>query len=209
VLENGLRIRLVQAFTQAHALYGRRLGAARDAVATARDLLTLVADRLKVHLREAGVRHDHIGAVFALEDEDDLVRLMARVTALARFLESEDGSNLLIAYRRARNIVQIEEKRDQREYREPVDSVALVEPEEQVLADALAAAELDVRAAVGAEDFALAMAHLARLREPVDAFFERVTVNAENAGLRANRLQFLAQIVRVMEGVADFGLIEG
>lgn len=209
VLENGLRIRLVQAFTQAHALYGRRLGEARDAAATARDLLTFVGDRLKVHLRESGVRHDHIGAVFALEDEDDLVRLMARVAALARFLESEDGGNLLIAYRRARNIVQIEEKRDQRMYREPVDSAALVEPEERALAAALAAAELDVRAAVGSEDFVVAMAQLARLREPVDAFFERVTVNVDNAALRANRLRSLAQIVRVMEGVADFGLIEG
>ncbi|SOD96003.1 glycine--tRNA ligase subunit beta [Caenispirillum bisanense] len=182
---------------------------ARQLVAFSDDLLDFFADRLKVHLREAGVRHDLVTAVFALGGEDDLVRLLARVDALSAFVGSEDGANLLVAFRRAANILRIEEKKDGVAYRGAVDAGALVLPQEQALAAALDAAEPAARSALSAEDFAGAMAALAGLRAPVDAFFDDVTVNAEDAALRRNRLHLLGRIVAVMGEVADFSKIEG
>ena len=174
-----------------------------------RSLLEFFADRLKVVLREQGVRHDLVAAVFALGGEDDLVRLLARVKALQDFLGSDDGANLLIAYRRASRIVAIEEKKDNTTYRAAVDRAALDQPEERALADALD----EIGAASGtllqAENFTGAMAQLAKLRRPVDDFFEKVTVNAEAPSLRANRLRLLAQIWATLNRVADFSKIEG
>ena len=173
------------------------------------DLLDFFADRLKVHLREQGVRHDLVTAVFALGDEDDLVRLLARVEALSGFLGTDDGANLLVAYRRAANILRIEEKKDGVEYRSAVNADALLLSQEQALAAALDSVEPAARDAIAGEDFGNAMAALARLRAPVDAFFDDVTVNADDAALRENRLRLLSRIVAVMGEVADFSKIEG
>ncbi|MCZ6861069.1 MAG: glycine--tRNA ligase subunit beta [Alphaproteobacteria bacterium] len=173
------------------------------------ELLTFFADRLKVYLREQGVRHDHVDAVFALGGEDDIVRLLARVEALAGFLDSEDGANLLIAYRRAANIVRIEEKKDKASYAGAPDPSVLEEAEEKALFKALGTAANAAGAAIEQEKYKHAMAALARLREPVDTFFDEVTVNAEDGKLRANRLRLLSSIKATMDKVADFSKIEG
>ena len=201
VLENGLRLPLMQAF---------RLAAGGDAAEdTLADLMAFFADRLKVHLREQGVRHDLISAVFALDGEDDLVRLLARVEALQGLLASEDGANLLTAYRRAANILRIEEKKDGVSYDADVDPAHLELAEEQALAAALQDAAGAADAALAHEDFSAAMAAMAALRAPVDAFFDNVTVNTENSELRVNRLRLLSGIRRTLHRVADFSAIEG
>jgi glycyl-tRNA synthetase beta chain len=172
-------------------------------------LIDFFADRLKVALREKGVRHDLIDAVFALGGEDDLVRLLARVEALGEFLKTDDGANLLIAYRRASNIVAIEEKKDKARYDGPVNSDELTQPEEVTLAKALAETQSGVETLLEREDFAGAMKAMALLRKPVDAFFDKVTVNAPEANLRANRLRLLSRIRATLGAVADFSRIEG
>lgn len=208
VVENGLRIPLFNFFQFAHAQYkpGQLAG---EAKAVANDLLDFFADRLKVHLKEKGTRHDLVNAVFALGDEDDLVRLLARVAALADFLQTDDGANLLVAYRRAANIVKIEEKKDATTYGGPADEAALQAAEEKALYQALAEVRASAAQALKGERFAEAMAALARLRRPVDAFFDKVTVNAEDAALRSNRLKLLAEIGAAMGEVADFSKVEG
>jgi glycyl-tRNA synthetase beta chain len=155
------------------------------------------------------VRHDLIDAVFAQSGEDDLVRLLAKVEALSVFLESEDGANLLTAYRRAGNIVRIEEKKDDVVYDGAVDVERLVAPEEKAVVEALTQADGKAAAALEAEHFADAMASLSALRTPVDAFFDEVTVNTDDANLRQNRLRLLSGIRRALDRVADFSRIEG
>ena len=203
VLENGLRIRLRSVFDAAMDCYGAGESPYAD------DLLAFFADRLKVSLKEKGVRHDLIDAVFALGGEDDLVRLLARVEALGAFLASDDGANLLIAARRASNIAGIEAKKDGASYDGAVDAGLLAQAEEKELFARLSDVEEAVRKAVEVEDFAAAMRALASLRAPLDAFFEQVTVNADDAALRANRLKLLSQIRRTTMRVADFARIEG
>ncbi len=203
ILENNLRIPLVTVFVKAASLYGK--GVELDPG----DLLAFFADRLKVHLKEKGVRHDLIAAVFALGGEDDLVRLMARVGALSGFLESDDGANLLTAFNRAVNIVVIEEKKDGASHGGKVEAKRLDADEEKTLHEALGVVEKESAAKLKAEDFTAAMAAMARLRAPVDAFFDHVTVNCEDASLRANRLKLLSHIGAVMGAVADFSRIEG
>ena len=173
------------------------------------DVMAFFADRLKVTLRDQGVRHDLVDAVFALGGEDDLVRLLARVKALQTFVGSEEGANLLAAYKRASNIVRIEEKKDGKAYDQPVDPALLTLAEEKDLYGALSAAGETARPLLAKEDFTGTMAALARLRGPVDAFFDKVTVNAEQADLRANRLRLLSQIRATLNAVADFSRIEG
>lgn len=172
------------------------------------DLLSFFADRLKVHLRDEGIRHDVIDAVFALGD-DDLVRVTAKSRALQAFLDTEDGAALLAGYRRAANILKIEEKKDGEIYDGSPDTKALVEPAETALADALMTAEPAARAALEAENFEGAMRALASLRAPVDAFFEAVTVNADDPMLRRNRLVLLSRIRAAVQAVADFDRLEG
>lgn len=166
------------------------------------DLLSFFADRLKVQQREAGVRHDLIDAVFALGGEDDLVRLLARVHALQAFVGTEDGKNLLAGYKRAANILKKEDYAQ-------VDADYAREPAEQALVDALNAAEPQAESAVAAEDFTAAMAALASLRGPIDAFFEGVTVNDADANKRASRLALLDRFRAAVHKVADFSRIEG
>ncbi|WP_040565986.1 glycine--tRNA ligase subunit beta [Magnetospirillum molischianum] len=176
---------------------------------TANELLSFFADRLAVAWKEQGIRHDLINAVFALGGQDDLVLLRKRVEALTAFVSSDDGANLLVAYRRAANIVRIEEKKDGTSFAGPVDPACLSQAEEQALAAALSKVGPTVEAALLAEDFAAAMAALATLRRPLDAFFEQVTVNADQPDLRAARLGLLAAIGTAMGHVADFSRIEG
>ena len=206
IVENGLRLPLTPIFRAAHESY-RKLDVPADKVVPT--LLSFFADRLKVHLRESGVRHDLIAAVFALGGEDDLVRLIARVSALQVFLASDDGANLLTAYRRAGNIVAIEEKKDGTSYDGDVTPGVLTAPEERHLHALLEKAIPQIGKSVDAERFAEAMTVLAGLRAPIDAFFDKVTVNADDKGLRANRLRLLSGIRRALGGVADFSLIEG
>ena len=202
IIENKLRLPLLDAFAQSRDLYGKG-----DAVGP--DLLAFFADRLKVHLREKGVKHDHIDAVFALGGEDDLVRLLARVEALADFLGSDDGGNLFTAYRRAANILKIEEKKDATSYAAQPDDTLLKDDAERALYSALEDAAPAIAEKVAAEDFTGAMAALAGLRVPVDAFFDKVTVNTDDAKVRENRLKLLSMIRTALEGVADFSKIEG
>jgi glycyl-tRNA synthetase beta chain len=173
------------------------------------DLLPFFADRLKVALREKGIRHDLIDAVFALGGEDDLVRLVARVEALQAFLKSDDGANLLAGYKRAANILKAEEKRDGKTFSGKIDEGKLTEPAEKTLFAALKRTQAAIAPALEKENFADAMRQLAVLRGPVDAFFEGVTVNAEDAKVRENRLQLLAALRAAIHVIGDFSKIEG
>ncbi|HEX9955003.1 MAG TPA: glycine--tRNA ligase subunit beta [Allosphingosinicella sp.] len=168
-------------------------------------LLDFFADRLKVQQREAGVRHDLIDAVFALGGEDDLVRLLARVRALQSFVETAEGRDLLAGYKRAANIL----KKENWSGAAPITLSYTPSPEESGLIAALDSAEPRARAAVEAEDFEGAMAALASLRGPVDAFFEKVTVNDPDAQKRETRLGLLARVRDAVHAVADFSRIEG
>jgi len=202
IVENNLRISLIDIFQKSAALYsGMKIDAA--------NMLNFFADRLKVHLREKGVRHDLVSAVFALDGEDDLVRLLARVEALQLFLETDDGANLLTAFKRASNIVAIEEKKDKASFDGAANSALLDQDEERALFEALTGAGNTIAAALKAEQFTEAMGALALLRQPVDAFFDKVTVNCEDQKVRENRLKMLSQIRSAMGEVADFSKIEG
>ncbi|HWA23009.1 MAG TPA: glycine--tRNA ligase subunit beta [Caulobacterales bacterium] len=172
-------------------------------------LMDFLADRLKVALREKGTRHDLIDAVFSLGSEDDLVRLVARVEALQTFLKTDDGANLLTAYRRAANILKAEEKKDKTTFDGEPDASLLALPEEKALGEALASASKSIAADVAAEKFVEAMGVMAKLRTPVDAFFDKVTVNDKNPKLRENRLRLLARLRATLHQVADFSKIEG
>jgi glycyl-tRNA synthetase beta chain len=171
-------------------------------------LMQFLTDRLKVALREKGTRHDLIDAVFSLGDEDDLVRLVARVEALQTFLKSDDGANLLTAYKRAANILKAEEKKDQTEYSGDPDPEAFVLPEEKALFVELTTASELIRAEIERERFVEAMGVMARLRKPVDAFFDKVTVNDKDPALRKNRLLLLSRLRSTLHLVADFSKIE-
>jgi glycyl-tRNA synthetase beta chain len=173
------------------------------------DVLGFLAERLKVQLREQGARHDLVDAVFSLEGQDDLVLIVRRVEALGKSLDTEDGKNLLAGYKRATNIIRIEEKKDAREYTGEPDPKLYKQLEEQALAQAIIAAKADAARAVAAEDFEAAMRAVARLRPHVDAFFDKVTVNVEDRKLRENRLKLLNEIREATRAVADFSKIEG
>jgi glycyl-tRNA synthetase beta chain len=170
-------------------------------------LLPFIAERLRVTLREGGIRYDLIDAIFALGGEDDLVRLLDRGTALQHFLATDDGANLLTAYRRAANILRIEEKRDNTSYDGAPDPALFSQADETALARALDAAGQAVDPLIAAEDFKGAMAKYAELRPVVDAFFDRVTVNADVADMRTNRLRLLSRIRGTLNKIADFSRI--
>jgi glycyl-tRNA synthetase beta chain len=173
------------------------------------NLLVFFAERLKVQLREQGARHDLVDAVFALEGQDDLVLIVRRVEALGKFLETDDGKNLLAGYKRATNIIRIEEKKDAREYTGAPDPKFYQQAEEKALAQAIDTAKAEATRAVGTEDFAAAMRAMAKLRPHVDAFFDKVTVNVDDKPLRENRLKLLNEIRAATRAVADFSRIEG
>ena len=177
------------------------------------NLVEFFHDRLKVHLRDEGSRHDHVDAVLEDPDgdpHDDIVLIVLRLKALEAFLKTDDGENLAAAYKRAGNILKAEEKKD----KAPADPQGvrrdlLQDTDEKALFAALEEAEAKARNAVAGEDFEGAMAALASLRAPLDAFFDNVTVNADDAALRANRLSLLARLVAATAAVADFSKLEG
>jgi len=203
ILENGVRLSLRDALVYAHGLYA---ALPTDATTTTNDLTLFFADRLKNHLRDKGVGHDRIAAAFRGTD-DDLFRVEARAKALDAFLASDDGRNLLIAYRRAANIVRIEQEKDGVPYLGSTLQVEIGMAEEVDLNSVLNKVEHDTDAA--GETFAAAMSALARLRAPVDAFFDKVTVNSAEADERTRRLNLLGRIVTLMNNIADFSAIEG
>lgn len=212
VLENKLRIPLGEAIDQSASSFVDLVGNTAPLVA---EILAFFADRLKVILKDQGIRHDVITAIFeqakdGQNAEDDLVRLVARARALQDFLATEDGANLLTAYKRASNIVTKEEKKDGKTYyANGMVGPLLMQDEEKELFQALATRELAIQSAMDAEKYEDAMKALAELRQPVDRFFEKVTVNAEDAKLRANRLSLLAGIRFRLDTVANFEKIEG
>jgi glycyl-tRNA synthetase beta chain len=212
VLDNSLRIRLLPlietAIRKCLLATGTKSPIAENHSVPA-DLLAFFADRLKVQLREQGARHDLVDAVFALEGQDDLVLIVRRVEALAQFLDTEDGKNLLGGFKRAANILRIEEKRDNKTYDKSPDERLYQLPEEIALARAVNVAKDEAGRAVAAEDFAAAMTAMAKLRPHVDAFFDKVTVNVDDPALRANRLKLLNEIRAATRTVADFSRIEG
>ena len=167
------------------------------------------ADRLKVQLREQGARHDLVDAVFALQGQDDLLLVVRRVEALGKFLDTEDGKNLLAGTKRGANILRIEEKKDAREFVGKPDPSLYRQDEEWALSKAIDAAKAEASAAVAREDFAAAMSAMAKLRPHVDAFFDKVTVNVDDQAIRENRLRLLNQIREATRAVADFSRIEG
>lgn len=228
--DNGVRLALSRVFEPLFIAWGERLAAQGVAVtsgvgkrdsgkaggAPARsdeaDLLAFLVDRLKVYLRDHGARHDLIDAVFALPGQDDLTSAVRRVEALGRFLDTEDGANLLAGFKRAANILRIEEKKDGKAF-DAAPDLALIQDrgqiEEKALAVALARSREEAQAAIAKEDFEAAMRALSQLRAPVDGFFEKVTVNAEDPGLRDNRLRLLHALREATRAVADFSMIQG
>ena len=174
------------------------------------ELPTFFADRLKVYLRDKGARYDLIDAVFALPGQDDLLMIVRRVEALGRLLDSDDGQNLLVGYRRAANIVAAELKKgEKQDLAKPHDPSNLVLAEEHTLAAKLAGARAEAAERVASEDFEGAMRALAALRAPVDEFFLKVTVNADDPELRLNRLRLLGELRDAVHTVADFSKIAG
>jgi glycyl-tRNA synthetase beta chain len=215
ILENKLRVPLMTPLLKAGKILQLVM---EQELAVAQELLSFIAERLKVHLRSTGVRHDLIAAVFEPgimgivrrgRYEDDLVRLLAKVDALNNFLGTEDGRSLLTAYRRASNIVAIEERRDGFAYGQDFEEELLQQQEEQSVARALRQISKRLQDFLNQERFEDAMAALATLRRPVDEFFEKVTVNVDDRALRENRLRLLSRIRAVMNQVADFSQIEG
>jgi len=191
VLDNALRLRLLKI------------------AGVTPDLLSFFADRMKVQLREQGARHDLVDAVFALEGQDDLLLIVRRVEALGKFLDTDDGKNLLAGVKRASNILGIEEKKDKRTFAGAPEAKLLTLPEEKALASGIAAAKAEASAAVAKEDFAAAMSSIAKLRPTVDAFFDKVKVNDDDKAVRENRLKLLNEIREATRAVADFSKIEG
>lgn len=204
ITENDLRIPLKVLFPALNQLFVNQGVSTSDSTS---ELLAFFGDRLKVQQRDKGVRHDLVDAVFAKGD-DDLVRVLNRVAALSSFLETDDGVNLLAGYKRSANILKIEEKKDG-PHGGAVNVSLLDVVEEKTLADALSTAKSDATTALETEDFEKAMAALSTLRAPIDAFFDKVIVNADDASVRKNRLALLSEIRAAVNTVADFGLIEG
>ncbi|WP_158669108.1 glycine--tRNA ligase subunit beta [Bradyrhizobium guangdongense] len=205
IAENTLRLSLMKVAVSALAGLSVKMA---DAQKLPSDLLAFFADRLKVQLREQGARHDLVDAVFALGGQDDLLMIVRRVEALGKFLDSDDGKNLLAGTKRASNILSIEEKKDKRTFDGAPDAVLYSLAEEKALAKAIGEVKAEASTAVAREDFAAAMSAMARLRPPVDAFFDKVRVNDDDAKVRENRLKLLNEIRSATRAVADFSKIQ-
>jgi glycyl-tRNA synthetase beta chain len=204
VRENALRLKLLPLITLAGEAWHHR---GVHPVAP-QDILDFLAERLRVQLRAEGARHDVLAAVFAAGADDDITRLLARSEAVAALLRSDDGANLLTAYRRAANILRIEDRKDGPHSGEP-DPALFQLAQEKNLDHTLHAADHDIVPLLRQEDFAAAMAAMARLRSPLDAFFDKVTVNATEPDLRRNRLRLVHKVRSSMDRIADFSKIEG
>jgi glycyl-tRNA synthetase beta chain len=192
----------------AKARFLERGGSEISCAALSSDLLSFFADRLKGQLRDQGARHDLVDAVFALGGQDDLLMVVRRVEALGKFLDTDDGKNLLAGTKRAANILRIEEKKDGKAYDGTPDAALYSLDEEKVLAKAIDHAKTEASAAVAQEDFAAAMSAMAKLRPAVDAFFDKVKVNDDDPKVRENRLKLLNEIRAATRAVADFSKIQ-
>ena len=201
-----LRFSLVPLFAAAQIPYAEAVGKPAMDPGLAQEVMNFLADRLLVQLRTEGSRHDVLSAVFAAGADDDIARLLAKADAVAALLASKDGADLLTAYRRAANILRIEDRKDGPHAADP-DLALLQEAEEVDLNHALDSMH-DVTDLLAREDYATAMSRMSRLRAPLDAFFERVTVNAAEPELRRNRLFLLHRVRSAMDRVADFSRIE-
>ena len=206
VLDNAIRFRVLRC-VEFSARDLRAASASQSPLPS--DLLSFFADRLKVQLREKGARHDLVDAVFALEGQDDLLLIVRRVEALAKFLDTGDGKNLLAGYKRATNIIRIEEKKDGRPYTGAPVAKLYEQSEEKALAQAIDTAKAEAGRAAEEEDFEAAMHAMARLWPHVDTFFDSVTVNVDDKKVRENRLKLLNEIRAATRAVADFSKIEG
>ena len=208
--DNSLRVSLVSAAKS--AIEGLLETGTRHALVDTHklpsDLLSFFADRLKVQLREQGARHDLVDAVFALEGQDDLLMVVRRVEALGKFLDTDDGKNLLAGTKRASNILSIEEKKDKRKFDGAPEPSLYSLAEEKALADAIDLAKVESSVAVMNEDFESAMGAIAKLRPAVDAFFDKVKVNDDDPKVRENRLKLLSEIRATTRAVADFSKIQ-
>jgi glycyl-tRNA synthetase beta chain len=215
VLDNGLRIDLTPVFLRHADIFPDH-----DATGTAFALNDFLRDRLKVQLRESGARHDLVDAVFeqgirrgqmmpGMQNVRDLLLIVRRVEALGKFLDTDDGKNLLAGTKRAANIIRIEEKKDDKAYTGAPDAKLYAQDEERALAGAIDTAKRQAEVTVAGEDFEAAMRAIATLRPFVDAFFDKVTVNAPEPALRENRLKLLNEIREATRTVADFSRIEG
>ncbi len=209
ILEAGIRLHLGTPLSGHLERYRKGLGANFGEAFDRDGFNAFFADRLKVYLRDRGARHDLIDSVFALSSRDDLLMTVRRVEALGRFLDTEDGGHLLTGAKRAMNILRIEEKKDGRRYNQVPNTTLLERNEEIELARIVDEVERLASDAVSREDFEGAMKAMAKLRAPVDAFFDNVTVNVDDAALRGNRLQLLNRIRAGTLAVADFSKIEG
>ncbi|WP_346899579.1 glycine--tRNA ligase subunit beta [uncultured Roseibium sp.] len=206
ILENKLRLRLSDLI---RAALGRVKSDVANPDGIVADLLAFLADRLKVYLKDEGARHDLIDAVFAMEGQDDLLMVVKRVEALGKFLETEDGANLLAGYKRAVNILRAEEKKGGEAVTGRPHPDHFKEQAEVDLAAAIDTARADAETAVEREDFEGAMEGLSKLRAPVDRFFEEILVNAEEVEIRLNRLRLLSEIRDATHVVADFAKVSG
>jgi glycyl-tRNA synthetase beta chain len=209
IISNDLRLPLTPRLRREWSEYAERgRGVTARSEVTIADLLAFFADRLKVQLREQGARYDLVDAVFALEGQDDVLMVVRRVEALGKFLDTDDGKNLLAGTKRASNILAIEEKKDKRTF-DGAPSPALYKlAEEKTLAKAIDQVKAEASAAVAKEDFAAAMSAMAKLRPAVDAFFDKVKVNDDDAKVRENRLKLLNEIRAATRAVADFSKIQ-
>lgn len=183
------------------------VGVPREQMEIIEELLTFFEDRLKATLKSKGTRHDLISAVFVL-GEDNLLKVTQRVDALNAFVESDDGKNLLAAYKRAANILSIEEKKDKKTYSGKPSQKLAEQQEEKDLLKALETQEKPLSDAIKNQDYAGAMKLLSTLRAPVDAFFDKVKVNADDADIRGNRLQILSSLRTQCDAIAKFSVIE-
>ena len=207
IVENALRLPILNVAKSAMAWFAGKGLIARESFRA--DLLAFFADRLKVQLRDQGARHDLVDAVFSLGGQDDLLMVVRRVEALGKFLDTDDGKNLLAGTKRASNILSIEEKKDKRTFDGAPDAGLYKLPEEKALAQAIDQVKSEAGAAVAKEDFATAMSAMAKLRPAVDAFFDKVKVNDDEPKVRENRLKLLNEIRAATRAVADFSKIEG
>ena len=202
VLENGLNLSLLRSFSM-------KVESGDDFTLKSADLLSFFHDRLKVFLKDKGIRHDIIDACIAMPGNDDLTLLVKRAEALAATLATDDGENLLQGFKRANNILTQAEEKDGVEYSFGADIKYAEDPAEKALFAALDAADAQIAPAMEAEDFSTAMTAMAALRAPIDAFFTDVQVNADSALLRRNRLNLLSRIRKICLSVADLTKIEG
>lgn len=210
ILENKLRVSLKTLFAKSYQLYNSKVKGLRPEADVSKDLMQFFTERLKVALKDQGVRHDLIDAVFAAKADDDLTRVVARVNAAQDFLKSDDGANLLAGYKRATNILRIEEKKDNKIYSgKDVQEQLLAEEQEKALFKALHASGDKIKSDLAKEDYKAVMSAMSGLRTAVDAFFDKILVNAPETNLRANRLSILASIAGTMNEVADFSKLEG